>query len=134
MHQVDLGAGVDGAFANAVDVLAQPEHAMRVGAVQIDSAQTPAERADCERALLAGEVRLIFASPERLARMRRVSPAKFIRQKLAMSQEAFAVAYAIPLDTLRAWERHEAEPGPVELAYLRAIERAPDATRIPEAV
>ena len=70
--------------------------------------------------------------PERLARMRRVSPAKFIRQKLAMTQQAFAAAYAIPLDTLKAWERHEAEPNPVELAYLRAIERAPDATRVPE--
>ena len=73
-------------------------------------------------------------SPERLARMRRVSPAKFIRQKLAMSQEAFAAAYGIPLDTLDAWERHAAEPGPVELAYLHAIERAPDATRVPELV
>ena len=72
--------------------------------------------------------------PECLARMRRISPAKFIRQKLALSQEAFAAAYAIPLDTLKAWERYEAEPGPVELAYLRAIERAPEATRIPEPV
>ena len=71
-------------------------------------------------------------SPERLARMRRISPAKFIRQKLAMSQEGFAAAYAIPLDTLKAWERHEAEPSPVELAYLRAIERVPDATKVPE--
>lgn len=70
--------------------------------------------------------------PERLARMKRVSPAKFIRQKLAMSQEAFAAAYGIPLDTLKAWERHEIEPGPVELAYLSAIGRAPEATRVPE--
>ena len=70
--------------------------------------------------------------PDRLAGMRRVSPAKFIRQKLAMSQEAFAAAYAIPLDTLKAWERNDAEPGHVELAYLRAIERAPEATRVPE--
>jgi putative transcriptional regulator len=72
--------------------------------------------------------------PERLARIRRVSPAKFIRQKLAMSQAGFAAAYGIPLGTLKAWERHEAEPGPVELAYLRAIERAPEATKVPEAV
>ena len=68
---------------------------------------------------------------ERLARMRRVSAAKFIRQKLAMSQDQFSIAYGIPLDTLKAWERHQAEPGPVELAYLRAIERAPEATRVP---
>lgn len=68
-------------------------------------------------------------SRERLARMRRVAPAKFVRQKLAMTQEVFAAAYGIPLDVLRAWERHEAEPSPVELAYLRAIEQAPDAVR-----
>ena len=72
--------------------------------------------------------------PERLARMQRVSPAKFIRQKLALSREAFAAAYGIPLETLDAWEHHAAEPGPVELAYLRAIERAPEATRVPEPV
>ncbi len=70
--------------------------------------------------------------PERLARMRRVSPAKFIRQRLAMSQETFAATYGIPLDTLAAWERHEAEPSPAELSYLRAIERSPEATRAPE--
>jgi putative transcriptional regulator len=71
-------------------------------------------------------------SPERLARSRCISPAKFIRQKLAMSQEGFAAAYAIPLETLKAWERHEAEPSPVELAYLRAILRAPEAVRVAE--
>lgn len=73
-------------------------------------------------------------SKERLARMRRISPAKFIRQKLGMSQEDFAAAYGIPLGTLQAWERHDAEPSPVEMAYLRAIERAPLATRLPESV
>ncbi len=70
--------------------------------------------------------------PEKLARMRRISPAKFIRQKLAMTQEAFAAAYGIPLDVLKAWERHDTEPGLVEISYLRAIERAPQATRVPE--
>lgn len=69
---------------------------------------------------------------ERLASMRRVSPAKFVRQKLAMTQEAFAAAYGIPIETLRAWERHEAEPDPVALSYLRAIEQAPEATRVRE--
>ncbi len=72
--------------------------------------------------------------PDRLVKMRRISPARFIRQKLGMSEEAFAAAYGIPLDTLKAWERHEAEPGRVELAYLRAIERSPEATRVPEPV
>ena len=64
-----------------------------------------------------------------LARMRRVSPAKFVRQKLGMSREQFADAYGIPLDTLTAWERHEAAPTPAELAFIQAIAGAPDAVR-----
>lgn len=70
-------------------------------------------------------------STERLAAMRRVSPARFIRQQLAMSQTEFSAAYGIPIETLRAWERHQAEPNPVELAYLRAIQRSPEATKVP---
>ncbi len=60
---------------------------------------------------------------------RRVSLARFTRQKLGMSSEEFAAAYGIPLDTLRAWERHEAEPTPAEMSLLRAIATAPDAVR-----
>ena len=68
--------------------------------------------------------------PERLARMKRVSLAKFIRHELAMSREQFAEAYGIPLDSLRAWERHEAEPTPAETAYLKLIQRAPELARM----
>lgn len=67
--------------------------------------------------------------PERLAHMRRVSPAKFARQKLGMRIEDFAAVYGIPLETLRAWERHDAEPTPAEATYLRAILNAPEAVR-----
>jgi putative transcriptional regulator len=70
-------------------------------------------------------------SPDRLARMRRVSLARFVRQKLGLSIDEFAAAYDIPIETLKAWERHELAPTPVELAYLRAIERAPQAIRNP---
>jgi DNA-binding transcriptional regulator YiaG len=70
--------------------------------------------------------------PERLAKMRRISPARFIRQHLGMTVEAFADAYDIPADTLRAWERHQTQPTPVELAYLRAIHRSPEAIRKPK--
>ena len=63
---------------------------------------------------------------EQLARMRRISPARYIRQKMGMSHRKFAEAYGIPLETLLTWERHEAEPSAVELAYLQAIERNPD--------
>jgi putative transcriptional regulator len=71
--------------------------------------------------------------PARLERMRRISPARFIRQKLGLTPEGFANAYDIPIDTLQAWERHETEPTPVELAYLRAIVRAPQVVRTPAA-
>lgn len=64
-----------------------------------------------------------------LARMRRLSIAQYVRERLGMSREAFAATYAIPLETLRAWERHEAEPTPAETAFLKAIGAAPDAVR-----
>ena len=69
-------------------------------------------------------------SPKQLASPpRRVAFAKRLRWKLRMSREAFASAYGIPEATLRAWERHEAEPSPAELSYLRAIQAAPGAVR-----
>ena len=64
-----------------------------------------------------------------LAEFRRVSPARHIRMKLGLSPTKFAKAYGIPLQTLLAWERHEAEPNAVELAYLRVIEREPQMVR-----
>lgn len=67
-----------------------------------------------------------FETAEKLAKMRHISPARFIRQRLGVPLDAFADAYDIPADTLRAWERHLAEPTPVELAYLRAIQRFPE--------
>ena len=67
--------------------------------------------------------------PERLARMGR-SFAKVVRHKLRMSREEFAAAYGIPPDILRAWERLEAEPSAVELAYLHAIEREPERNKL----
>ena len=68
-------------------------------------------------------------TPKQWARMRRISPARFIRQKLSMTPRSFAEAYDIPLETLQAWERHQSEPTSVELAYLRRIERLPEILR-----
>jgi putative transcriptional regulator len=72
-------------------------------------------------------------TPEQLSRMRQVSLAKLVRQKLRLSPEHFAETYGIPLETLKAWERHEAEPSPVEEAYLRLIEREPDRAQLTHA-
>jgi putative transcriptional regulator len=54
---------------------------------------------------------------EQLARFRRPALAKRIRHKLRMGRETFSAAYGIPLETLKARERHEVEPTAVEIAY-----------------
>ena len=67
------------------------------------------------------------STPEQLARMKPVSPAKFTRQQLAYSQSAFAETFRIPLGTLRDWEQHRREPDQAARAYLDVIAREPEA-------
>ena len=67
------------------------------------------------------------STPEQLARMKPVSPAKFIRQQLAYSQSAFAETFRIPLGTLRDWEQHRREPDQAAQAYLDVIAHEPEA-------
>lgn len=64
---------------------------------------------------------------EQLSRMRRVSRAKFIRHKFGMSREEFARRFSIPVATLHDWENHRSAPDAAMLAYLRVIEREPEA-------
>ena len=71
---------------------------------------------------------------EQLAQFRRPALAFNVRRKLHMGRETFAAAYGIPLETLRAWERHQLEPTEVEIAYLRLIEREPEIARAPVAI
>jgi putative transcriptional regulator len=71
---------------------------------------------------------------EQLARFRRPALAKRIRHKLHMGRATFAAAYGIPLETLKAWERHKASPTEVEMAYLRLIEREPEMAKVQVAV
>lgn len=66
---------------------------------------------------------------EQLARFRRPALSMRIRHKLHMGRETFSTAYGIPVETLRAWERHEVGPTEVELTYLRLIEREPELVR-----
>jgi len=66
---------------------------------------------------------------EQLARMKRVAFAKFIRQRLGMSQGEFAETFRIPLGTLRDWEQHRREPDQAARAYLEVIAREPEAVR-----
>jgi putative transcriptional regulator len=66
---------------------------------------------------------------EQLARMRRVSRVKVLRQRLGMTQEAFAQAFHLPITTLRDWEQHRSTPDAPARALLLAIERDPKAMK-----
>jgi putative transcriptional regulator len=67
---------------------------------------------------------------DQLSLARRPALAKRVRQKLRMGQETFAISYGIPLEALRAWERHEIVPTQTEMAYLQLIEREPERARL----
>ena len=68
-------------------------------------------------------------SPEELAKMRRVSPVKALRQRLGMTQVQFAEAFGLPVSTLRDWEQHRSTPDAPARALLRAIDREPETMR-----
>ena len=54
-----------------------------------------------------------------------VPDVKAIRKRLKMSQRAFAMAYRIPLATLKNWEQGRRQPDAPASAYLQAILRRP---------
>src|ERR1700687_2475779 len=64
-------------------------------------------------------------TPEQLARMRLVSRAKVLRQRLGMTRAEFAEAFRLPIATLLDWEQHRSMPDAPARALLLAIERAP---------
>jgi putative transcriptional regulator len=68
-------------------------------------------------------------TPEQLARMRRVSRVKVLRQRLEMTQAEFAEAFHLPITTLRDWEQHRSTPDAPARALLLAIERGPEVMR-----
>jgi putative transcriptional regulator len=68
-------------------------------------------------------------TPEQLAKMRRVSRVKVLRQRLAMTQAEFAEAFHLPITTLRDWEQHRSTPDAPARALLLAIERDPEVMR-----
>jgi putative transcriptional regulator len=59
--------------------------------------------------------------------VRLVLPAKDVRRKLGLTQEAFAAALQIPLATLRNWEQGRTIPDPAAQSLLRAVARDPKA-------
>jgi putative transcriptional regulator len=58
-----------------------------------------------------------------------VPDVRAIRRQLHMSQHAFAVAYRIPLATLKNWEQGRRAPDAPAAAYLQAIARKPQVIR-----
>ena len=68
-------------------------------------------------------------TPEQLAKMRRVSRVKVLRQGLGMTQAEFAEAFHLPITTLRDWEQRRSTPDVPARALLLAIERNPKIMR-----
>jgi putative transcriptional regulator len=68
-------------------------------------------------------------SAEQLAKMRRVSRVKALRQRLGMTQAEFADAFHLPITTLRDWEQRRSTPDAPARALLLAIERDPEVMR-----
>ena len=54
---------------------------------------------------------------------------KAIRQKLGMTQRAFAARFGFSINTLRHWEQGKREPEGPTRAYLLVIDRAPHAVQ-----
>ena len=68
-------------------------------------------------------------SPDELAKMRRVSRVKVLRQRLGMTQVEFANAFHLPVSTVRDWEQRRTTPDAPARALLSAIERDPETMR-----
>jgi len=52
---------------------------------------------------------------------------KKLRERLGLTQEAFAATYRIPIGTLRDWEQCRKRPDAPARAYLTVIARDPEA-------
>ncbi len=72
---------------------------------------------------------LPLGSDEEMAKLGlvRIPNVKKLRDRLGMTQEAFATAYRIPVGTLRDWEQGRKRPDAPARAYLTVIARNPGA-------
>ena len=64
---------------------------------------------------------------EELAQFFRPGAVRDARERLGLTQEAFAERFRLDLGALRAWEEGRAIPEGMARAYLRVIERNPQA-------
>ena len=58
-----------------------------------------------------------------------VPDVRAIRERLGLSQQAFATAYRIPLATLKGWEQGRRQPDATASAYLSVIAYLPQQAR-----
>ena len=58
--------------------------------------------------------------------LHRLVNVKKLRERLGLTQEAFAAAYRIPVGTLRDWEQGRKNPDAPARAYLMVIDRNPE--------
>jgi putative transcriptional regulator len=70
-----------------------------------------------------------FLTDEELDRAEFGSRVRRLRQKLNLSQPAFAEQFQIPVASLRDWEHGRRMPDAATRAYLIVIEREPDAVQ-----
>ena len=68
-------------------------------------------------------------SNEQLARAFRPKALVALRKRLGLSQAEFARQFMLNLRTLQDWEQGRRAPEDIARAYLRVIERNPDAVR-----
>jgi len=70
-----------------------------------------------------------LGTDEELARigLHRIPNVKKLRERLGLTQEAFAATYRIPVGTLRDWEQGRKLPDAPARAYLTVISRNPEA-------
>jgi putative transcriptional regulator len=57
----------------------------------------------------------------------RIPNVKRLRERIGLTQEAFAAAYRIPIGTLRDWEQRRKIPDATARAFLTVIARDPQA-------
>jgi putative transcriptional regulator len=67
------------------------------------------------------------ATESQLARARRVPTVRAMRNKLNLTQEAFAARFHLPLGTVRDWEQGAHRPDKAAQVLLTVIARDPDA-------
>ena len=69
------------------------------------------------------------ATPEQLARARRVVNVRAIREKFGLSQEDFARRFGLKLEMVRGWEDRTLTPDAAAVTLLRVIWADPEAVR-----